>query len=65
MIKWNYQGERGFWISADGRFEISPIFIGRTTAQGHELRDSLAAQGHRVRPGFYTVAAAKAAAKGA
>ena len=40
-IHWQYEGEAGFWESFEGRFSISPIFIGRVTIQGYELRDEL------------------------
>lgn len=40
-IQWQYEGEAGFWESFEGRFSISPVFIGRVTIQGYELRDDL------------------------
>ena len=69
-INWVYEGEQGYWRSSEGRFSVSPIYIGRTTPQGYEVRDEM---GNRVRGedgyirlaaqtkgGFYTVAEAKA-----
>lgn len=40
-IQWVYGGDNGFWRSAEGRFEISPIFIGRTTPQMFRVEDRL------------------------
>jgi hypothetical protein len=40
-IKWVYQDEAGYWDSFEGRFSVSPVFIGRVTIQGYELRDDL------------------------
>ena len=34
------RSEDGYADSKDGRFEISPIFIGRTTAQGYMISDN-------------------------
>ena len=64
-IRWQYEGEQGFWISAEGRFQVSPIYIGRTTPQGYELRDGMPSNGtsgHTYK-GFYTVAEAKSKAE--
>tara|TARA_R100001163_G_C4992092_1_gene144298 strand:+ start:180 stop:407 length:228 start_codon:yes stop_codon:yes gene_type:complete len=40
-IQWVYGGDNGYWRSAEGRFEISPIFIGRTTPQMYRVEDNL------------------------
>jgi hypothetical protein len=61
-INWIYGDDAGFWDSADGRFAISPIYIGRTTPQGYELWDATLDLGKRTKGGFFTVAQAKAAA---
>jgi hypothetical protein len=40
-IQWVYGGDAGFWRSAEGRFEIYPIFIGRTTPQAYKVEDKM------------------------
>jgi hypothetical protein len=36
MLKWN-KSDEGYVTSACGKFEIEPIFIGRTTPQGYNV----------------------------
>jgi hypothetical protein len=36
MVKWN-KSEEGYRTSKCGKFEIEPIFIGRTTPQGFNI----------------------------
>ena len=46
-IKWvnlNQSGDpdaRGYWLSSEGRYYISPNFWGRTTPQDYSLQDKL------------------------
>ncbi len=43
-IQWVYGGESGFWRSAEGRFEIAPIYIGCTTPVFYKVEDLLTGQ---------------------
>lgn len=43
--KWKFAGDPaspGFWESADGRFSISPEYMGTTRPQGYALTDNTA-----------------------
>lgn len=71
-IQWVYQDDAGFWDSFEERFSVSPIYIGRTSPQGYELRDALKTHTvttphgeheSRVYHGIWTVREAKAKAE--
>jgi hypothetical protein len=43
-IKWNYEGENGFWHSQDHRFEINPTFRHTVNPDGYRLYDNKTGQ---------------------
>jgi hypothetical protein len=64
LIKWN-KSEEGYVNSKCGRFEIEPVFIGRTTPQGYNIYYRPTPTASRVRIKRYadTVRDAKALAE--